>query len=627
MARLFILRSTPGDWSEERRCRALWARIATERGWLKFIDRRGVLAHYVCAPDEKVLMLRGGQGAIFGPLFSAARLGSPPITELNAAETSKLVEHGRGAILAGEYWGAYAAVLHDTGRDVLSVVRDPAGACRLFTGPLGSTTAIFSHAEDYLALADDAAPDFEFISAFVGHARLVTPQTAIERVSELLPGEELCIGRASSTVNRSMVWTPMPAGAFLGPDKFDEAAARLRDVVLGAAQSWAQVSPHMVHRLSGGLDSTIVLAALRRANLSEVTALNAYPDNVPEGDERPYARAAAEACGVSLLEVAMSPERIDYSRLLQCEFSAKPSRSSMGFTDDTVPRAILSAAPLALVTSGQGGDQIFHRLRTPLIAADAMRDGCNLGLVMEIALNTARLSRRPVWNVFSAVLEQGLIRRRQTVSAGLRGAGGFAGIGATERAKAMAADHPWSDLISRAPPARALRMSHIMDLQYYHQPNGLNTHFSTQPVLASQPIIEFVLRVPPYVMTWGGRERALARAAFADLVPEIILKRTGKGDTTRYHAAALARQLLFIREMLVGGELERAGLVDAAALRAALARDVVSEASMGVAISSALLAELWLRRFYELRRRRFDEPVVSGQGKLGDAEGEAAKRP
>lgn len=629
MARLVILRWTPANWSEERRCLAIWARIAQEREWTPFLNRRGVLAHYMCEPYEtEPLMLRGEQGAIFGPLFATEHVGSPPIGGLSAPETAKLVEHERGEMLARNYWGAYAAVLHDTGHDVLTVVRDPTGACPLFVGPLGGATAIFSHAEDYLALAHDVAPDLQFLSAFIGHARLVTPHTAIAGVSELLPGEELRIGRESCLVDRTMVWRPTAGATEFGPEQFDEATTRLREVVLGAAESWAKVSPRIVHRLSGGLDSTIVLASLQRADACEVMALNAYPDNAPEGDERSFARAAAAACGAPLLEVAMSPSRIDYARLLQCNFGARPSRSSMSFTDDTVPEAILSAAPLALVTSGQGGDQIFHRLRTPLIAADALRDGCSLGRVSEVALNTARLARRPVWDVFAAILEHGLIARRQTVSAGLRGAGGFALPGANERAKAMAADHPWSDLISRAPPARALRMAHVMDLQYYQQPNGLNAHFATQPVLASQPIVEFVLRTPPYVMTWRGRERALARAAFADLVPEVILKRTGKGDTTRYHAAALVRQLPFIREMLIGGELERAGVIDAVALRAALARDVVAEASVSVAIASALLAEIWLRRFYALRRRTFHHPEAADQGELGDAacEGEAVRR-
>lgn len=626
MTRLFIMRWTPADWAEERRCRALWSRIESDRNWTKFLDRRGVLAHFATAPFEPApLILKGEQGGIFGHIFQTARPGSPPVQDLDSAETSKLVEHGRGEQLARDYWGAYQAVLHDRGRDILTVVREPTGARALFMGPVGAATAIFSHAADYLALADAAEPDFHFLSAFIGHARVVTPHTAIAGVEELMAGEEVRLGRSRTQTERAIVWTPTAKTAAIQPSGFEAAAAELRGVVVNTARSWAHASTRIVHRLSGGLDSTIVLVALSKAHVAEVVALNAYPDRVPEGDERRYARAAAEACGAPLLEIAMSPERINYERLLDCAFGAKPSRSSMSFTDGTVTDAIASAYAQAIVTSGQGGDQVFHRLRTALIAADAWRDGCGLATTFEIAINTARLSRRPVWDVFSAILEHGLLRQPFSSMGPMRGGAIFLSADSAARAKRMADDHPWTNEIRRASPARALRIRHIMDLQYYHQPNGLNGRFATQPVLASQPIVEFCLAVPPYVMTWGGRERALARAAFAPLVPDVILKRTGKGDTTRYHAAALARQMPFIREMLIGGELERAGILEPATLRRALAPDVIAEASLSVAISSALLAEIWLRRFYGLRARAVGTRGGTHQGAGTVPESEGAR--
>lgn len=625
MTRLFILRWTPADRAEERRCRALWSRIESDRAWTKFLDRRGVLAHFSPAPYEPPpLLLKGEQGAIFGPIFRTALPGSPPIKDLDPIETSKLVEHGRGDALAREYWGAYQAVLHDRGHDILTVVREPTGSRALFMGAVGEAAAIFSHAEDYLALAD-AAPDLRFLSAFIGHARVVTPRTAIDGVKELMAGQEVRLGRSPGSTENTVVWTPIAKRRHVTPRNFAAAASELREIVLQTAHSWAQASPSIVHRLSGGLDSTIVLAALSRAKPTELIALNAYPDNVPEGDERRYARAAAEACGASLLEVAMSPDRIDYARLLDCAFGAKPSRSSMSFADDTVTDAIASVSSQALVTSGQGGDQIFHRLRTPLIAADAWLDGCGPARTLEIAVDTARLARRPVWDVLGAVVQHGVLRQPISSIGPMRGGAIFASPDSAAYSKRIAAEHPWASALSRASPARALRMRHVMDLQYYHQPNGLNTRFATQPILASQPLIEFCLAVPPYVMTWGGRERALARAAFAPLVPDIVLRRTGKGDTTRYHAGALARQMPFIREMLIGGELERAGVLEPAILRRTLAQDVIAEASVNVAISSALLAEIWLRRFYGLRRRTSGTPgdPIEGAGAVSAATGRA----
>ncbi|WP_228126865.1 asparagine synthase-related protein [Candidatus Viadribacter manganicus] len=549
------------------------------------------------------MLLHGAQGAIFGSLFQRQRLGAAPLGDITPSQTSRLVESGRGAELSRDYWGAYLAVLHDTGQDELVIVREAAGAHPIYYGRLGKSMAVFSHAEDFLALADEAQPDFEFLSAFCAQSRLVTPRTAIKDVRELMAGEELCLGRAPGAVAKCVVWAPIANARSFTSEEFDAAAGGLRETVFAVARSWSQTSSEIVHRLSGGLDSSIVLGALKRATTGELLAVNAFPADVAEGDERRYARAAADASDTRLIEVAMSPAHISYERLLDAYFSAKPSRAAMSFTDPTMGRAIAAEMNSPLVTSGQGGDQVFHRLRTPLIAADAWCDGCDLAELQRIMVDTARLARRPIWDVFGAVLKYGLLR--QPLASGPFGS--RARGCEPDAIKTLLNEHAWARVRAAASPARAMRIAHIMDLQYYHQPNGLNAQFATHPILASQPIIEFCLRVPPYVMTWGGRERALARAAFQDVIPGEVLARTGKGDTTRYHVAALARQLPFMREMLIGGELERAEIIDGVELREALSRDVMSEGSRSGFLSSALLAEIWLRRFYALQRR-FVEP-------------------
>ena len=143
-------------------------------------------------------------------------------------------------------------------------------------------------------------------------------------------------------------------------------------------------------------------------------------------------------------------------------------------------------------------------------------------------------------------------------------------------------------------------MAHVADLHFYHQRSSLSG-FIAAPLLACQPVVECCLSIPPYEMTQGGRERALARAAFGDLVPRIILERRHKGDTTRYHRAVLERQLPFIREMLCDGELVKFGLLARAPLETALRRDVVVDAKTKAQIMTAFIAELWLRRFLKTK--------------------------
>src|SRR3546814_15687375 len=52
--------------------------------------------------------------------------------------------------------------------------------------------------------------------------------------------------------------------------------------------------------------------------------------------------------------------------------------------------------------------------------------------------------------------------------------------------------------------------------------------------LLSQPIVELCLSIPTWQWVRGGRDRAVARAAVADLLPALIAQRRTKGGQTGF---------------------------------------------------------------------------------------------
>jgi asparagine synthase (glutamine-hydrolysing) len=121
--------------------------------------------------------------------------------------------------------------------------------------------------------------------------------------------------------------------------------------------------------------------------------------------------------------------------------------------------------------------------------------------------------------------------------------------------------------------------------------------------LLSQPIVEACLRIPPYVMTAGGKERALARAAFTDLVSPDVALRVTKGETTRYFAAVLAANEAWIRGILCGGRLVKSGVVDSDALQRALAGGWLQDGMAADGLYALIAAECWLRNLETARER------------------------
>lgn len=597
--RFIVFRWTPAQRDPSRRGRALAAKLNSEE-WKKVLDWRGVLAFVHVASLEDVIVFPSEFGFIAGPLFR--RGDGERVTAVSGPKAEELITTG-GAALFSEFWGPCCALLHNRGYDFFHVLRDPGGAVPLYVRSAPSLHCIFTDPDDFLACWDEAvSSDETMLSVYMVQPRILTRRTAIAGVEEVLAGERLTLGRSSD--ERSFVWRPKrpdPAKEITDPAI---AASALRSAVFESAQAWvgynaSRGSPPIVHRLSGGLDSSIVLAALNNAAKSdaEIVCFHEFPEATPEGDERRLARTAAQYARRALIEHETRPDDFSYAQILHAPLPVRPTHTEFSHANRTLGDAI-AARGARIVTSGQGGDQVLHRRRFAEIAVDAAFDAVGVGRYLEIASDTARLARIPIWSVFAKTAVRAVRPQASFFNTAFSRAV-LASANAVTLAHAEWDAHPWAETLRRETPARAARAMHLADLSYYHEVSEVTRRFVTAPVLASQPVIETVLSIPPYVMTAGGFDRALARAAFENVLPDEIRWRSHKGDTTRFHNRVLERQMPFVRTLLLDGELTRRGLVDRLEMERALKRDFIADGAVKGALMSACMAELWLRRFTE----------------------------
>lgn len=113
--------------------------------------------------------------------------------------------------------------------------------------------------------------------------------------------------------------------------------------------------------------------------------------------------------------------------------------------------------------------------------------------------------------------------------------------------------------------------------------------------LASQPLVEFCLRVPSWLWASGGVNRALARAAFADRLPSEVTARTSKAGPDSFVRIAFARNRDAIRERLQDGLLSAHRLLDRQALDDAFRVDAFGTGVLVDRILDLLEAENWAR--------------------------------
>lgn len=572
-----------------------------EDGWEVIIDRMGVLlAIKRDRRDAAPLLLPDQLGVVLGRMFKHGGVGEPArlVTEVAKPEAFDLASAG-GQGLVRSHWGPYCAILHDRFANTLRIVRDPMGARPIFHTTQNELSIAFTHLSDLFTAGIDTPVDDVGVRGFLTDVRLVAERTGIAGVRELLAGHELRMGQRS--VDVACVWRPEQARRWTHGD-FAGAVSAVREAAHTVGEAWARALPRALHRLSGGLDSSIALLLLSGAKqrICDIVAINEY-SRYAESDERAQARAAAEHFGVRLIEREVRADRIDHSVVLDHEPEMRPSLAALGFADDGLASAAADFAGGPL-TSGQGGDQIFHRSSRAVLVADAVRDGLSVREVWKVAYDNALLARRPVWEGVSAGFRYGLLRLPAESLAQLDSPMMWRLEGEATSDDFLAAEwgaHPWK--AARETPARAERVRRIIDLTYYHQPSPLTMSFQNYPVLTSQPLVETCLAVAPYLMSAHAQDRALARAAFGDNLPPSVLRRQYKGDTTRFVAEMLRCNLPFGREMLIGGQLVERGVLSAETVAQLVASRSTLDGVTKVRLMRSLAAELWLRRVERTR--------------------------
>jgi asparagine synthase (glutamine-hydrolysing) len=519
---------------------------------------------HVAAPDDSAVAV--------GMLYEQA--DDRPVAQLPAPLPLP------GEFLA-RYWGAYVLLARGRGTGHL-VLRDPSGGVTAYhrrSGELdvyASDLALLS-----LAVTDPLEPDLEFLRQWLTFPSLRGPLTGVRDVTELAPGT---LRRSSGGhAQLSLAWNPWTVARRARKiDDFEEAAALLRDTILRTVPRLAGTGEAVLH-LSGGLDSSIVAAALAhgRRHFHAVT----FATRGPDGDERIHARAVAGHLDCELVELVEEDAipRIDYvpPPALRPQANALLQPLHRAFSN----HCALTGADLTV--DGSGGDNVFCHLGTASPALDALRQRGPLAGFAALE-DLARLHGTTVWSVGRAALR----RSRKPVAAWQREARFLAPGTAPPRR----AGHPWLDSLRTASRGTVEHVHSIVGIQYFHSDPAPGEVAALHPLLA-QPILETCLRIPSWLWLRGGRDRAVARAAFRGLLPEATLSRRSKGHLASLLTAGYIATRPQLERLLLDGRLAAAGLLDRDAIREYLRRGGRPDDADYMRLLDLSSAETWLRGF------------------------------
>ena len=539
-------------------------------------------------------MLQGSNGVVLGQLFQ--RRGKE---NLNASSTfdskeSSLIVESKGRHLIDRYWGRYVGFVSGNFGQSRYVLRDPTGGIPCFFTTTASSVDVFvSSMEDFVQLnLTDFTVNWNHIIAFFMHVRLVTATTGFNEVRQLTAGE--CMSSDNGRKTMSYYWSPVEVWSTASIDAVDEARLMLRELIRSCVGAWASRYESIVHELSGGLDSTIVLACLcEEISPSSILCLNFFTETA-EGDERVFARAAADFMGCQLVEApwSISDQSLE-SRLDPARLSTPAVLGLVGKSLSLRERLVLEHSAGALFT-GRGGDHLFQQDKSVFIAADYARTlGIRPGLVQAVS-DTSRLTKRSVWSAFATAVQYGLLKTPFDPYSVLKAPS----ILADDARDALVSEdyrHAWVDAAAGLPPCKIQQIFDVVDCQPFAQMP--NPYPALIHPLISQPIIELCLQIPSYLLAHGGRERGLVREAFRVDIPTSIFRRESKGGTTSYFNRMLGENLTFLRTLLLEGSLVREGVISRSAMERELSDRAIMRGNEISSVLKAMRAEAWIRNW------------------------------
>jgi asparagine synthase (glutamine-hydrolysing) len=478
--------------------------------------------------------------------------------------------------------GMFALAIWDARRAELVLARDPLGIKPLYVAQLDGLFAAASEPKALLALGAASALDEETAYAYLvaayadGGAR-----TFFRDIRRVEPATVETIA-ADGTRRVRRYWSLDGVAPFAGTRA--EAVQSFRDLFLDAVRIQLRSDVPVGTALSGGLDSSSVVAGVALADgapAARHTFTAVFPGTGV--DESRYAQAVAARHGAAWHSVEPSAEELlaDLDALVLAQDEPFPSSSS--YAQWRVMR-LAHGHGVTVLLDGQGGDELlagYDGFR-PYAIADALRGG-RLSAARE--LRSASLAARTAAALLPPPLSDPLRRRARARAAFVARdlhARHARALGELERTEQTL------DGVLR----RSLLVTTLPVLLRSEDRNSMAHSREARVPFLDVRLVELAASLPPELKLEGGTTKVVLREALGDLLPPEVLARRDKLGFATPEAVWLRR----LGGALVGDVLRSGdGVVDAAGAGALWTRVQAGDDAAAAPLWRVICFERWRR--------------------------------
>lgn len=538
-----------------------------------------------------------------------------------------------GLDMLGRLNGIFAFAIHDArthgrpagvDRGALFLVRDQVGVKPLY---FSSTPQGFLFASEIKALLCDPAIGREIdplaLQQMLAYLWTPAPRTMLRAVRKLEPGCAMLVHRGA--VLRHWRYYRLPYDGRRDMRSRAAVATELNARLEQAVRRQLVADVPVGAFLSGGLDSSAVVAMMRRAQPDQriqCFSIGFGDDVDTEGNpaDLPYARRVAKHLNVDLEEIridASSIDRLEEMIALLDEPQADPAPINALFIAE---RARAMGIPVLL--SGAGGDDIFSGYRRhralrferrwawlPQTVRAAIQSGA-MGMALGRGSRQGGVIGRRLTKMFSHAGEDAERRliahfwwspdqlRRNLYSADFA-----AQIGTADAAEPLHAS------LAEIPDERdSLQRMLFLETRHFladHNLNytdraGMSAGVEVRVPLLDLDLIDFAAKIPASMKQTGGEGKSIFKEGMRGMLPRDVVYRPKSG-----FGAPLRRWLRHelcarVEDTLAPEVLRRRGFFDPGAVRTLIDDDRRGRIDGSYTIFALMCFELWCRRFIDV---------------------------
>jgi asparagine synthase (glutamine-hydrolysing) len=460
--------------------------------------------------------------------------------------------------------GMFAFAVYDRDQRRLTLVRDPFGIKPLY----------YAEALGRFAFASEIAPllDLNFVS------RRARPQRVYDYLRFGVTdhgGETLLADVRQLPAGTFLDWTLDSPGAVmpqsyyqLDPHRrcdvsFDDAAARIRDLFLDNVRLHLRSDVPVGVCLSGGIDSSAILSAMRYLEPSAEIHAVSYVADDPSIDESRWIDVAAAHARATVHKVRLSPEDLTTDLTHLIESQGEPFGSTSIHAQHAVFRRAAERG-IKVMLDGQGADELFAGYRPYLAAraASLLAHG-RIGALRRLIRHASRLPGESTGALMQQVA--GLLLP-ETVQSLFRPLAGRPRVPAWLDRRWFAERGVTFELLWRGRGRDVLRCrlhealtrDSLPMLLRYEDRNSMAHSVESRVPFLTPALVAYVAALPEaHLVSDTGETKSVFRAAMRGLVPDVILNRRDKIGFATPERDWLSRLRPWVRSMLESDALAR----------------------------------------------------------------------